>query len=310
MKLLKRLLWRILAGIGVVWGTATLLFIALNITPGDTAITILGGPDALPTPAVIQQVRVEYGLNQPIYLQYYHYLLRLLHGNLGESYRLHVPIAHLISEQVGATAALTCSSMVLGVGAAIVIGLLTAKRGKILTFTLDVIELTASSIPVFILGLLLLLAFSFSLHLFPASSTHGWTSIILPTLTLAVPTAAIVSQVLRRELDDILEQPFITTARARGLSEAGVRLGHALRHAMIPILTISGGIFSTLISSAVVIETVFNRQGLGRLAADATTNRDVPLVLGVVLLATTINVVANIIVDITYAIIDPRIESK
>jgi peptide/nickel transport system permease protein len=310
MRLLKRLFWRLLAGLGVLWGTATLIFVAINITPGDTAITILGGADALPTAAVIQQVRTEYGLDQPLYLQYMHYLMRLAHGNLGESYRLHVPVSQLIGQQIGATAELAVSASVVGVVAALTIALLTAKRGKWLSMGLNVAELTASSIPAFILGLLLLLAFSFSLHLFPASSTHGWTSIILPTITLALPITAVLTQVLRRELDDILEQPFIVTARARGLSEAGVRLGHALRHALIPTLTISGMIFASLLSSAVVVETVFNRQGVGRLAADATTNRDIPLVLGIALLATAVNILMNIVIDFVYAIIDPRVEVK
>jgi peptide/nickel transport system permease protein len=127
---------------------------------------------------------------------------------------------------------------------------------------------------------------------------------------LAVPITAVLTQVLRRELDDILEQPFIVTARARGLSEAGVRLGHALRHALIPTLTISGIIFASLLSSAVVVETVFNRQGVGRLAADATTNRDIPLILGIAVLATAANILMNIIIDFVYAIIDPRMEIK
>jgi len=310
MRVLRRLLWRVLAGIGVLWGTATLIFVVMNVTPGDTAITILGGPDALPTPQTIAAVHAEYGLDQPLYVQYLHYLWRLLHGNLGESYRLSLPVSRLIGQQIGATAELGCTAMVVGFATAITIALLTAKRGKFQSFMFDVGELTAASVPPFVTGLLLLLAFSFSLHFFPASSTHGWTSIILPVATLALPIVAVVSQVLRRELDEILEQPFIVTARARGLSEAGVRLGHALRHALIPVLTISGMLFTNLLSNAVVIETVFNRQGVGRLAADATTNRDIPLALGVVLLAATINILMNIIIDSAYAVIDPRIDRK
>lgn len=310
MRVLKRLFWRALGGIGVLWGTATLIFIAMNASPGDTAVTILGGPDALPTQAVIQQVRVEYGLDQPLYMQYLHYLWRLLHGNLGESYVLRAPVSRLIGEQIGASAELVFSAMGLGVAIALTVALLTAKRGRLLSLGFDVMELTASSVPPFIVGLLLLLAFSFSLHLFPASSTHGWTSIILPTVTLALPMAAVLTQVLRRELEGILEQPFILTVRTRGLSETGVRLGHALRHALVPFVTLAGMFFAVLISASVVIETVFNRQGVGRLAANATTNRDVPLLLGVALLATMAVVITNILVDLAYAIIDPRTEAR
>ncbi len=308
MKHLKYLAWRLAAGAFVLWATATIIFVAINLTPGDPAITVLGSPEALPTPAVLALIRSEYGFNEPMHTQYFHYLLRLLHGNFGESYRLHAPVAHLIGQQIGASAKLILGAIPLALGVALVLAVSTAKRARWLTGWFDFIEVTLASIPDFILGLLLLLAFSFSLHLFPSSSTQGWTSIILPILTLALPIAARLSQVLRRELEEILEQPFIVTARTRGLSDSAVRLGHALRHALIPTLTIAGVLFAGLLSQAVVVETVFNRQGLGRLMSDSATNRDVPLVLGIALLATLVNVVVNIIIDLTYVIIDPRVE--
>ena len=304
----RRLLGRLGAGLVVLWGTATLVFFVINLTPGDPAITILGGPDALPTPAVLRQVRAEYGFDQPLWGQYLHYLGRLLHGDFGVSYRLHQPVLKLIAGQFGATATLALWAMVLGSGLALLVALTTAKRARWLTELLTWAEVVLSSVPSFITGLLLLLAFSFSLHLFPSSSTNGWTSIILPTVTLALPVAGVLIQVLRRELEEILEQPFIITARTRGLSETGVRLGHALRHALIPTLTILGVMFTTLLSTAVVVETVFNRQGLGRMMSDATTNRDVPLVLGIALLVTSINILANIVIDFIYVVVDPRTE--
>lgn len=304
----RHLFWRLGAGALVLWGTVTLIFLAINLTPGDPAITLLGGPDALPTPAILHQVRAEYGFDQPLHVQYVHYLGRLLRGNLGISYRLHQPVAVLIAGQIGATAMLAVSAMAVGVVLALVVALATAKRAPWLTSLFAGIEVTLSSVPSFITGLILLLGFSFNLHLFPSSSTRGWTANILPTITLALPIAAVLAQVLRRELEDILEQPFILTARTRGLSEAGVRLGHALRHALVPALTIAGIMFAGLLSSAVVVETVFNRQGLGRMMADATTNRDVPLVLGIALLATAINILVNIAIDLINAVIDPRTE--
>jgi peptide/nickel transport system permease protein len=307
VKHLKYLAWRLAAGFFVLWATATVIFVAINLTPGDPAITVLGSPEALPTPAVLQLIRSEYGFNQPMHTQYFHYLLRLLHGNFGESYRLHAPVAHLIGQQIGASSKLVLGAVPLGAGAALILALSTAKRANWLTGLFDFIEVTLASVPDFILGLLLLLAFSFSLHLFPSSSTQGWTSIILPTVTLALPIAARLSQVLRRELEEILEQPFIVTARTRGLSDSAVRLGHALRHALIPTLTISGLLFAGLLSNAVIVETVFNRQGLGRLMSDSATNRDVPMVLGIALLATFINIAVNIIIDFAYVIIDPRV---
>jgi peptide/nickel transport system permease protein len=301
---------RLAAGVFVLWGTATLIFVAINMTPGDPAITVLGSPEALPTPAVLKLIRSEYGFNQPVHTQYIHYLVRLLHGNLGESYRLHAPVARLIGQQMDATAVLALGAIPLGIIIALVLAVTTAKRARWLTALLDLVEVTLSSVPPFIIGLVLLLLFSFGLHLFPSSSTTGWTSSILPVITLALPIAAVLGQVLRRELEDILEQPFIVTARTRGLSDSAVRLGHALRHALTPTLTVGGMLFAALLSNAVVVEVVFNRQGLGRLMADSTTNRDVPLVLGVALLATFVNVVVNIIIDFAYVIIDPRIDRQ
>jgi peptide/nickel transport system permease protein len=310
MRVLKRLSWRLLAGVVVLWGTATLIFIAVNITPGDTATMILGGPDALPTPAVLQQVRTEYGLDKPLYLQYYIYISRLARANLGESFRLHVPVSQLIGQQIGATATLALSATVVAVALSLIVSLATAQRNRWLTLAVTFPEFAVSLIPSFVIGLLLLLGFSFSFHLFPASSAHGWSAMVLPTLTLALPIIGVVSQVLRRELDHTLEQPFIISARARGLSDMGVRAGHALRHALIPTVTLSSMVFAGLFSSAVVVETVFNRQGLGRLMVDATSNKDIPLVLGLALLVTLINVVINIIVDFIYVVIDPRVERQ
>jgi len=310
MKIARILLWRLGTGVAVLWGTVTLIFIAINLTPGDTAITILGGPDALPTAAQIAQVRLDYGLDKPLYQQYGRFVWRIAHGDLGDSFSLHVPVTHLIAQQAGATATLTLSAAIFGVAASLILALLTANRTRSLTAILTTAELTAASAPSFIVGLLLLLAFSFSLHLFPASSTHGWTSIILPTITLSLPIIGVLSQVLRRQLEEVLEQPFIVTARARGLSDAAVRLRHALRHALIPALTVSGLLVAGLLASAVVVETVFNRQGLGRLMADATANRDVPLVIGIALVAASANVAMNIAVDLLYVAIDPRLEER
>jgi peptide/nickel transport system permease protein len=310
MRHLKFLAWRLIGGIFVLWGTATLIFVAINLTPGDPAITVLGTPEALPTPAVLKLIRSEYGFDQPVHTQYIHYLIRLLHGNFGESYRLHAPVAHLIGQQIGATATLALFAIPLGFITALTLALSAAKRAPWLTGLLDLVEVTLSSAPPFILGLLLLLLFSFGLHFFPSSSTSGWTSLILPVIALAFPIAAVLSQVLRRELEDVLEQPFIITARTRGLSDSAVRLGHALRHALIPTLTVSGILFGSLISNAVVVETVFNRQGLGRMMADSATNRDVPLVLGIALIATFAIVIMNIIIDLAYVIIDPRIDRQ
>lgn len=300
-------LWRLAAGVGVLWGAATLTFIMINVAKGDTALAILGGEEAMPTKEVLERVRSDYGLDRPLYEQYFSYIGRLAHGDLGDSYRLRIPVAKAISQQLGATASLTFAASVAALLLAIVIALFTARRQRWLCSVTSGAEVTVSSVPPFVLGILLLLIFSFQLPLFPSSGAHGWQSLVLPTLTLALPIGAVLAQVLRQELEDILEQPFIVTARTRGMSEAGVRLGHALRHALIPLTTLTGFIVAGLLGGAVVVETIFARQGVGQLMIEATANRDVPVVLGVSLLAAFVYVVVNLVVDVLHTVIDPRL---
>lgn len=307
MKFVKLIFWRLLAGIGVLWGAATITFLALNLTSGDPAIAILGGPDALPTPEVIAQVRKDYGLDQPLPVQYAHYIGRLATGDLGESYRLKIPVLDAISPLILPTMSLAFWAALTAVIMSVVIALLTAKRAPWLRSLVSGTELVLTSAPSFVLGIGLLLVFAFQLHLFPVAGSQGWRSMVLPVLTLAIPATAMLTQVLRQELEDILDQPFITMARARGLSDAGVRLKHALRHALTPLITLSGFMFAFLLGGAVITENLFARQGLGRLMVEATTNSDVPIVLGVTLLAALIYVLINLVVDVLNAVVDPRI---
>jgi peptide/nickel transport system permease protein len=309
MSLLKRILWRLLAGVGVLWAAATLTFIAINITAGDTALAIVGGPDAMPTAEVLAQVRLEYGLNDPLLTQYGHYISKLAKGDLGESYRLRMPVAKVISQQIGATIQLAFWAAVIALVLSIALSLLTAKRARWIRSFSSGSELVLSSMPAFVLGILLLLAFAFRLPWFPASGTQGWKSTVLPALTLALPIVAVLTQVLRQELEDILEQPFIMTARARGMSDAGVRLRHALRHALIPIVTLSGFLFASLFGSAVIVETLFARQGIGSLIVQAASGKDLPVVVGITLLIAFIYVIVNIAVDVLYSFIDPRVRA-
>lgn len=302
----KRLAWRLLAGIGVLWGAATLTFAAINLTGGDTALAILGGPEAMPTPEVMEQVRKEYGLDDPLIVRYGDYLGKLAIGDLGESYRLRIPVLDAITQQLGSTIELALVAGVVSVVLSVLLAILTAGRAPWIRSLTSGLELTITSAPSFVVGILLLLVFSFYFHWFPAAGADGWKALVLPTFSLALPLIGVLTQVLRQELEDILEQPFIVMARARGMSEAGVRLHHALKHVMVPLTTLSGFIFASLLGGAVVVEMLFARQGVGRLMLDAANTKDIPIVLGITLLAALIYVVVNLLVDIANALIDPR----
>ena len=306
MNNLRLILRRLLSGLGVLWGAATLTFLAVNLSAGDPAMAILGGPGAMPSAELIAKVRAEYGLDQPLIVQYGQYLGRLAQGDLGDSYNLRKPVGQVIASKLGATAQLSLSAAALAVLLAVVVAVLSANRAPWIRSLVSGTELVLSSAPSFVIGLILLLVFAFGWHLLPPSGSNGWRALILPSVALALPVAAVLSQVLRQSLEDILEQPFIAMARARGMSETGVRLKHALRHALVPLVTLSGFVFASLLGGAVVIELLFSRQGIGRLMLDAAVSKDVPLLLGITLLAAAIYVVVNFLVDLINHLVDPR----
>ncbi|GHT96069.1 ABC transporter permease [Betaproteobacteria bacterium] len=303
----KRVAGRLFGGLIVCWGAATLTFSALHLTTRDLALTILGGSGSMPTAEVLAQARHDYGLDQHILVQYGRYLRGLFQGDLGDSWQLRIPVTQAIGEQAGATLQLAFFAAILAVLIAITVAVFTADRAQWVRNVSSGAELIIHSIPSFVLAILLLLVFSFKLHWLPATGSRNWDTLILPVVTLAVPIATTLSQVLRQELEHILEQPFITMARARGLSEAGVRFGHALRHALTPLITLSGFVFASLLGGAVIIENLFARQGIGRLMLNAVNGNDLPMVLGITLLSALIYVAVNTLVDVLTSITDPRI---
>jgi peptide/nickel transport system permease protein len=308
--LAERIGWRLIAGVGVLWGAATAAFFTLHGTAGDAALSTVAGQGADPTQAVLDQVRRDYGLDLPLWRQYVDYLGQLLHGDLGESYQQRLPVAQAIEAQLGQTVQLAVGAIVIALVLAVGVGVLTAKRRRWVRATTTGVELLLASTPTFVIGLVLLIVFSIGLHLFPVSGQDGLRSLVLPTFTLALPVTAILSQVLRSELEDVLEQPFILTARARGMRDVAVRFRHALRHAAIQLVTMSGYIIGGLLGGTVITESLFNRQGIGQLMLVATTNKDIPLVVGVVIFCALVYVVVNLVVDILYTVIDPRVVTR
>lgn len=306
--LVRRIGWRAFAGVGVMWGAATASFFTLHGTAGDAALATVSGQGADPTQAVLEQVRRDYGLDHPLWRQYIDYLGKLLHGDFGESYQLRTPVGHVIAQQLGQTVQLAVGAVVLALLFSVTIAVLTAKRrSRWIGPATTGAELVLASMPTFVLGLILLLVFSIGLGWFPVSGQEGFRSLVLPMFTLALPATAVLSQVLRSELEDVLEQPFVLTARTRGMRDTAVRFRHALRHALVSLVTMAGAVIGGMLGGAVITESLFNRQGLGQVMLTATTNKDIPLVVGVIIFAAFVYVVVNFAVDILYTLIDPRV---
>jgi peptide/nickel transport system permease protein len=305
----RRIGIRLLTGLSVLWGAATLSFVALHVTAGDAALSTVAGQGANPTKEVLDQVRQDLGLDQPLWRQYLTYLDHLLHGDLGRSYQQRIEVSSAIGQQIGPTVELATAAAALAVVLAVTVALLTAGRRGWRSFASGT-ELVLSATPTFVVGILLLIVFSFTWRVLPVSGSQGPAALVLPAITLALPIGAVLSQVLRSELEEVLEQPFILTARTRGMRDTAVRLRHALRPALVQIVTMSGFVVGGLLGGAVITETLFVRQGIGQLMLSAVTAKDIPMVLGLVIFAALVYVTVNLLVDLGYTILDPRLVTR
>ena len=300
---------RVGQGVVVLWAAFTISFLVLYLLPGDAAALFAGGGDQEQVdPALVAQLRAELGLDRPLWEQYLSALGRALVGDFGTSAQTGRPAADLLAEALPPTLALTgfafLLSVAIGVGLALAASLARGAWLRNLLFSLPPIGV---SVPVFWIGLLLLQAFSFQLRLFPAMGNEGFISLVLPAVTIAIPSGAFIAQLLSRSLRSTLAQPFVEVVRAKGAGESRVQFAHAFRNAAIPTLTMVGVLIGGLLSGAVVTETVFSRLGIGRLVVTAVNNRDVPVVQVVVVFAAVVFVVANLLVDLVYPLIDRRI---
>lgn len=308
MSILRGAAWRLLGAGTVLLGAATLAFAALQLLPGDRVSRLLG-PMTSASPAVREQISRDYGLDRPVIVQYARYLADLGRGNLGTSYQLQQPVVSLIGKQLWPTVQLALAALVLALLIAAVSAIATAGRRPRLRAAVSAVELVAVSTPSFWMGILLLTVFSFRLRLFPVTGAEGPVSLVLPALALALSIAGVLSQVLRDGLETALAMPFVLTAQARGLSQTAVRLRHALRHAALPLVTLTGWLMGTLLGGVVPIETVFGRPGLGTLILQAVTSGDMPVVMGLVLLSALVFVIVSTVVDLLYLAIDPRLRA-
>ena len=306
----RRAVWRVAGGLLVLWAVATLTFFALRLMPGDPVLAILGGPSGNPSPETIAEATREYGLDKPLAVQYALYLGRLVQGDLGVSYSQHLPVTRVLAEQSWATLQLTFTSLVLAWLLVLLLTVLTAGRQRWVAKVASFAETVSAAVPHFWLGLVLLAVFAFGLRWFPPAGSDGWRTLVLPSVALAVPLAGFIAQVTRESLELTLEQPFVLTARTRGLSETAVRFKHALRHAVLPGISLSGWAIGALISGAVVVGVIFSRKGLGRQLYQAVQAQDLPLTIGISLTVAAVYVLANILVDLLHLWVDPRQQGK
>jgi peptide/nickel transport system permease protein len=302
----SRLLGQLGGVLLVVWGAATAGFLALTLVPGDP-VEVMLGVQAQVSEETKAAIREDWGLNDPPLVQYLEYLGRLVRGDFGQSYQLREPVLSVITAQLPATLALTGLAILLAVAIALSSALLV--RGRWMTRLASTIELVLVSSPTFWIGLLFISFFSYRLHWFPVTSTDGFSALVLPAVTLALPIAGILSQVLREGLTEATGQPFALSARARGLSHEGLVLRHTLRHAASDTLTLSGYILGSLLGGAVLVETVFGRPGLGRVTLRAVIDRDLPVVLGIIVVIAIAFAIINLLVDLAHERLDPRVRA-
>ena len=299
---------RLLTIPAILLGVATIVFILMFIVPGDPARLLMGQHGDEKTLAAI---RHEMGLDRPIYIQYSRFIAKLLRGDLGMSYRQKRPVAQIIRERFPATAKLAFVSMLLAVIIGMSTGIIAATfRNTIYDWVVMVLSLTGISMPVFWLGMMLILVFASGLGWFPVGGygqSGDFRHLFLPAISLAAISIGYIARMMRSSMLEVIGKDYIRTARAKGLSEMAVILRHALRNAFIPVITIIGINFASLLGGAVATETVFAWPGLGRATVDAIRMRDLPVVEGCVIFLAFIFVIANLIVDLSYAWLDPRI---
>ncbi len=307
--MLRYALKRLLSAIPIFLGVSIIVFAALYILPGD-AVELMMQESAISLEQ-LEAVREELGLNDPFYMQYWRFLSGALQGDLGRSILSNRPVSEQIITMVPATLELTAMGLLVAVVLGVGLGILSAvKHNTWVDSGSMAFALVSISMPNFWLGIMAIYIFSLQLGWFPAAGTGGLEYLILPGIITGLRSAATIARTTRSSMLDVLRQDYLVTARSKGLRERTVIFGHALRNALVPISTVIGLQFGYLLGGAVVTETVFSRQGIGSLTVNAILKKDFPLVQGTVLFTACAYVFVNILVDISYGLIDPRIQQS
>ena len=322
--MLRSVTARIAQAVGLILAVMCLNFLLIHITPGDAA-TVIAGESGAGDPELLAEIRAQYGLDRPVVVQLGAYIARVATGNLGDSYFFNESAASLIVDRLWPTVLLVGTALAFAVTMGTMVGVATARRpDSLLSHGATVLALVGFSMPVFWTGIMLVILFASVWKLLPVQGWHdvsygeGWLAnvldvgehLVLPALTLGLIYLAQYSRLSRASMLEVLESDYVRTARAKGLGESRVVYKHALRNAVIPVVTVVGLQFGALLSGALLVETVFNWPGLGRLAFDSILRRDTSVLLGVLLVSSVMVIVANLLTDLLYTVIDPRIRVR
>lgn len=293
----------------VVVGVSVVVFSIIHLLPGDPVLAILSGANA--TPEQERELRAQLRLDDPLPVQYVRFLRRAMVGDFGRSIFTGRPVSEEIADQLPSTLELAGTAILIAAGVGLVLGMLAAIRHNTwVDRAAMLVALGGVSMPSFWLGLLLIFIFSLQLGWLPATGQGGLNRLILPAATIGLNYSAVIARLVRSSLLDVLRNNYISTARAKGLSEWGVTLKHALGNALIPVTTIIGVQLGNLLAGTIIVETVFSRRGMGRLAVTAVLDKDYPLIQGVALVSALGYVLVNLLVDLSYAVLDPRIRHR
>ncbi len=292
----------------VLWGALTIIFAAIRIAPGDPAAMMLGAGS---TQEDVDRLRSRLGLDASLPVQYARYLADAARFEFGDSLWLNRPVAAEVASRIAATGRLAVAAMILALLISFPLGILAALRQRSpVDGAISVVSLIGQSVPSFWLGIMLILIFARQLRVLPSAGSQTWQHLILPAITLAMPLVGVLTRLVRSGLLEVLYEDYVRTARAKGLEPRVVLTGHAMRNMLIPVITVVGLQVGHLLGGAVIVETVFGWPGIGRLLVDAISHRDYPLVQATILLITGSFILLNLLVDLSYGFLDPRIRLR
>ena len=300
---------RLLGAVPVLLGVVTLVFLVMRALPGEP-VAVLAAQSGGSAEDVVR-LRQEYGLDSPVWLQYLRFLLSLAEGDLGRSLLTHQSVTQIIFQQAPSTVVLACSALCVGLGVGMPLGIVAAMRPRSWIERVCMgLSVVGVSTPIPLSGLAMILVFSLTLHWLPASGRGSFSHLVMPSAVMGLVSAGSVARLVRVQLVEVLREEYINVARAKGLTESALLIRHALRSALVPVITVVGLQFGFMLGGAVATETVFGRPGLGRTLAEAIVYKDYPVVQGMVIVSAALYTVVNLAVDLAYGYLDPRIHHE